>query len=51
LPLANAVHQLNARYGGGRVPETFEAAHRVCSGLYVAMVLAIILTRSRRLSL
>ena len=38
-PLANAVHQLNARYGGGRVPETFEARHRVCSVLYVAMVL------------
>ena len=39
LPLANTVHQLNARSGGGRVPETFEAEHRVCSGLYVAMVL------------
>lgn len=39
LPLANTVHQLNARNGGGRVPEAFEAEHRVCSGLYVAMVL------------
>jgi hypothetical protein len=28
LPLANTVHQLNARSGDGRVSETFEAEHR-----------------------
>ena len=39
LPLANAVHQLDARKGGCRAPETFEAEHRVRSGLDVAMVL------------
>jgi hypothetical protein len=39
LLLTNAVHQLNARKGGRRVPETFEAEHRVRSGLGVAMVL------------
>ena len=37
LPLTNAVHQLNARKSGRRVPETFEAEHHVRSALDVSM--------------
>src|SRR5471032_2884241 len=39
LPLANAMHQLDARNRGRGTPETFEAEHHVRSGLDVSMVL------------
>jgi hypothetical protein len=39
LPLANAVHQLDAGNRGRGAPEPFEAGHHVPSGLDVSMVL------------
>jgi hypothetical protein len=33
------VHQLDARYRNGRIPEAFEAEHCVDPGLDVAMIL------------
>src|SRR5580692_6160583 len=39
LSFANAMRQLDARDRDRRVPETFEAEHRVDPGLDVAMIL------------
>ena len=39
LPLANAVHQLDAGNRGRSTPEPFESEHHIRSGLDVSMVL------------
>src|SRR5476651_2904055 len=39
LPLANAMHQLDARNRGRGTPEPFEAEYHVRSGLDISMVL------------
>jgi hypothetical protein len=39
LIFANAMHQLDARYRNGRIPEAFEAEHCIDPGLDVPMIL------------
>jgi hypothetical protein len=43
------MHQLDARYRNGRIPEAFEAEHCIDPGLDAAMILLVSMTFSCRM--